>query len=295
MRIGFVGLGGMGRGMAQNLLKAGHEVVLYNRTRSRAEAISGAGARIAATPAEAATSAQAVVTMLADDQAVETVAFGEAGFVAALPRGALHISSSTISVSLTEGLTRTHAQGGQQFVAAPVFGRPEAAEQAQLFVVAAGAPAAIAASQPIFDAIGQKTFVVGEQPRMAAVVKLSGNFLIANVIESLAEAVTLVRKYGVDPENYLELLTGTLFGAPVYKTYGAKIARADYEPVGFRMPLGLKDIRLALAAAEAVSVPMPVAGVIRDHMISALAQGMENADWSAFARIVARNAGLEPA
>jgi len=291
VKIGFIGLGGMGRGMAQNLVKAGHEVVVYNRTRSRAEALMGA--RIANTPAQAAQGVAAVVTMLADDHALEVVAFGEEGFVAALARGALHVSSSTISVALSERLQQAHAGRGQQFVAAPVFGRPEAAEQAKLYVIAAGPHVAIEACRPIFEAIGQKTFVVGEEPRMASVVKLSGNFLIANVIESFAEAAALIRKHGVDAESFLEVLTGTLFGAPIYKSYGGKIARGEYEPVGFRMPLGLKDIRLTLAAAEAVSVPMPVAGVIRDHMISALAQGMENADWSAFAKIVARNAGLD--
>ncbi len=292
MKVGFIGLGAMGRAMAENLVRAGHELVAYNRTRERAESLPGVAA-IANTPAEAARGAEAVLTMLADDQALEAVAFGEAGFLPALAPGAVHVSSSTISVALAERLTQAHAERGQRFVAAPVFGRPEAAQQAKLFVVAAGEHAAIADCRPVFDAIGQKTFAVGEEPRMASAVKLGGNFLIANVIESVAEAVALIRKHGVDPEKFLDLLTGTLFSAPVYKTYGGKVARDEYQPVGFKMPLGLKDIRLTLAAAETVRVPMPVAAVIRDHMIAALAQGMENADWSAFARIVARNAGLD--
>jgi 3-hydroxyisobutyrate dehydrogenase-like beta-hydroxyacid dehydrogenase len=160
-------------------------------------------------------------------------------------------------------------------------------------VVAAGDPAALERCQPIFSAVGQKTFVVGGEPAMANVVKVSGNFLIANVIESVGEAMALVRKYGVDPQTYLQVLTDTLFGAPVYKTYGGKIARGEYEPAGFRMKLGLKDVRLALEAGEAVSAALPVASVIRDRMVEALARGMENADWSALAQLLARNAVLD--
>ena len=277
--------------MVQNLARAGHQVTVYNRTRARAEKLQGA--RVAAHPSEAAAGAEAVVTMLADDAAVEAVTFGEEGVLRGLARGAAHVSSSTISVALAKRLQEAHAQRGQNFISAPVFGRPEAAEAAKLFVVAAGDAAALERCQPILSAVGQKTFVVGEEAAMANVVKVSGNFLIANVIESVGEAMALVRKYGVDPQTYLQVLTDTLFGAPVYKTYGGKIARGEYEPVGFRMKLGLKDVRLALEAGEAVSAPLPVASIIRDHMVEALAQGMENADWSALAQLLARNAGLD--
>jgi 3-hydroxyisobutyrate dehydrogenase-like beta-hydroxyacid dehydrogenase len=236
-----------------------------------------------------------MITMLADDSALEAVTQAESGFLNSLPEGATHVSCSTISVAAAKRLKEAHAARGQRLVSAPVFGRPEAAESAKLFVVAAGTEQALDRCAPIFAAIGQKTFVVGNDPEMANVVKLSGNFLIANVIESLGEAVALVRKYGIDAQQYMGILTSTLFSAPVYQTYGGKIARSEYEPVGFRMKLGLKDVRLALDAADAAAVPMPVASVIRDHMISALAQGMENADWSALAKLLARNAGLDAA
>lgn len=292
MKIGFVGLGNMGLEMARNLIKAGHTVTAYNRTRSRAEELRPTGAKLAATPAEAASGAEAVLTMLADDHALESVVFGDSGILAALPAGSAHISMSTISVALSRRLADAHAQKRQEYVSAPVFGRPDAAAAAKLVVVAAGAPDQIERYRSLFDAIGQKLFVVGTDPSAANVVKLAGNFLISTVIESLAEAFALVRKTGADPATFFELLTTTLFAAPVYKTYGSMVAAAKFEPVGFRMPLGLKDNRLVLAAAEDAAVPMPMASLVRDRFLQAMAQGMGDADWSAIARLSAQNAGL---
>ena len=182
---------------------------------------------------------------------------------------------------------------GQHYVAAPVFGRPEAASAAKLVIAAAGDSADIARCQPVFDAIGQRTFIIGPRPEMANVVKLSGNFLISSVIESLGEAVALTRKYGIDPHEYIEFLTNTLFAAPVYKTYGGIIADERYHPAGFKMRLGLKDVRLVLAAAESVDAPMPVASLVRDHLLAAIGHGMEDLDWSALAQFAAANAGLK--
>jgi 3-hydroxyisobutyrate dehydrogenase-like beta-hydroxyacid dehydrogenase len=290
MKIGFIGLGRMGSGMVANLLGAGHEVTVYNRTRAKAEALASRGAHVAASVGEACRG-EAVVTMLADDGAVEGVLQGEDGLLASLPPGALHISSSTISVALSERLAAAHAAAGQRFVAAPVFGRPEAAAKGELFVLAAGAGDAIAAATPLLDAIGQATFTVAETPAAANLVKLSGNFLIASVIEALGEAMALVAKGGVDRERYLEILTGTLFGAPVYRTYGGLIARRQFEPAGFAAPLGQKDIRLTLAAAEALRVPMPLASLLRDRFLALIAQGGEHLDWSAIGQLAARDAG----
>jgi len=291
MDVGFIGLGHMGSAMARNLLKAGHHVTLYNRTGAKAEPLVAAGARVVDKPS-AACGGDVLITMLADDHAVETVVFGQEGVVAALPPNAIHVSMSTISVALSDRLAEAHARAGQGYVAAPVFGRPEAAAAAQLFIIAAGGDEAIRRCQPLFDAIGQKTFGVGDKPSAANLVKLSGNFLITSIIESLGEAFALVRKSGVDPHRYLEILTGTLFSAPVYKTYGGLIAEEKYEPAGFKMALGLKDIRLALAAADAQAVPMPLASLVHDHFLAGVAQGQGDSDWSALARLCARNAGL---
>src|SRR3984893_5693687 len=244
-----IGLGRMGAGMAANLLKAGHEVSVYNRTRAKADELVAQGAKAAASASDACRG-DVVITMLANDDAVESVVFGEDGIIDSLPVGATHVSSSTISVALSERLAAAHAKAGQRFIAAPVFGRPDVAAVGKLFVIAAGAPDAIEATAPLFDAIGQKTFVVSDNPQAANLVKLSGNFLIASVIESLGEAMALVGKGGVDQREYLDILTSTLFGAPVYKTYGGLIADRKVDPAGFAAPLGYKDIRLTLAAAE---------------------------------------------
>jgi 3-hydroxyisobutyrate dehydrogenase-like beta-hydroxyacid dehydrogenase len=291
MKIGFAGLGNMGSGIARNLIQAGHSVTVYNRTRSRAEEFASS-AKIASTPAEAASGADAVMTMLADDHAVESVVFGKDGFLSTLPAGAAHISLSTISVALSRRLAEAHFAKQQHYLSAPVFGRPDAASAGKLVVVAAGPKDRIEHYRPLLEAIGQKLFVVSEQPAAANVIKLTGNFLITTVIESLAEAFALTRKSGVDPSLFFELLTTTLFSAPVYKTYGSMIAADKFEPVGFKMPLGFKDNRLVLAAAEEANVPMPMASLVHDRFVAALAQGMKDADWSAIARLSAQNAGL---
>lgn len=230
--------------------------------------------------------------MLANDEAVESVVFADGGIAASLPAGALHISSSTISVALVERLTAAHRDVGQRFVAAPVFGRPHLAAAGQLFVIAAGEPAAIEAATPVLDAIGQKTFVVGETPQIANLIKISGNFLIASVMESLGEAMALVGKAGIDRRQYLEILTSTLFNAPVYSTYGGLVADGNFEPAGFAAPLGYKDIRLALAAADELRVPMPLASLLRDRFLTLLAQGGDHLDWSAIGGLAAKDAGV---
>ena len=292
MKVGFIGLGSMGLGMARNLIKAGHTLVAYNRTRSRAEELRSLGASVAKSAGEAAAGADVVITMLADDLAEQDVVFGSGNVLESVAAGKIHVCMGTISVALSRRLTEAHEKRSQGYLAAPVFGRPEAAEAAKLFVVAGGRSELIEKCQPIFDAIGQKTFVAGEQPAAANVVKLAGNFLISAVIESLAEALALARKSKLDPNQVLEIFTGTLFPAPVYRSYGGMIAADKFEPVGFKLPLGMKDNRLVLAAAEEAAVPMPIASLIRDHFVAALAQGLGEADWSAIAKVSYRNAGL---
>lgn len=290
MQVGVIGLGQMGSGIAANLLKAGHAVTVYNRTRAKAEPLAELGATIAESPARAC-SGEAVFTMLADDAAVEQVVLGEGGILASLAEGGLHISTSTISVALSKRLAAAHREAGQHYVAAPVFGRPDAAAAGKLYVVAAGAAQAVDAAGPLLEAVGQRTFIVAETPETANLVKLSGNFLIAAVIESLGEAMALVGKGGVDKHQYLEILTSTLFDAPVYKTYGALIADAKFEPAGFAAPLGLKDMRLALSAAEDLRVPLPLASLLRDRFLTVLAHGGDKLDWSAIGALAAKDAG----
>jgi 3-hydroxyisobutyrate dehydrogenase-like beta-hydroxyacid dehydrogenase len=290
MRVGFIGLGHMGAGMAGNLIKAGHEVTVYNRTPEKARALVAAGARTARTVSEAS-QGDAVMTMLANDAAVETLVLGREGVVPSLRPGALHVSSSTISVALSQRLSQEHAKQGQRYVAAPVFGRPDAATAAQLVVVAAGEKTAIEAARPLLEAVGRKVFVIAEEPRAANLVKLSGNFLNASVIESLGEALALITKGGIDRQRYLEILA-SLFNVPAYNIYGALIASGRFEPAGFAAPLGQKDIRLLLAAAEDLSVAMPVGSLLRDRFLTLMAQGGERLDWSAIGALPAHDAGL---
>jgi 3-hydroxyisobutyrate dehydrogenase-like beta-hydroxyacid dehydrogenase len=293
MKIAFLGLGNMGAAIARHLIRAGHDVTVWNRTLSKAEPLRSEGAKVGQSPAEAVADAEVAITMLADDAAVEAAVFSANGVLAALPKGATHISMSTISVALSRRLEDEHRRHGHHYVAAPVFGRPDAAAAGKLFVAAAGEKTAVERCLSLLEALGQRVFVLGEKPEMANVVKLSGNFLIASVIESLGEAIALTRKYGIDPHQYVDFLTNSLFAAPVYKTYGGLIADQKHETAGFGLRLGLKDIRLALSAAESVDAPLPVASLIRDHMLTAIARGLDKHDWSVLGQLAAENAGVK--
>ncbi len=292
MKVGFIGLGNMGSAIARNLIKAGHELRVYNRTQSRAEPFASLGARIAETPSEAAADAEVLITMLADDGALEAVIFEPGNAIKALPAGAVHISMSTISVALSRRLAEAHRERKQHYVAATVFGRPDVAAAGKLWVVVAGPAEQVERFRPLFDAIGQKTFMAGEEAHAANVIKLSGNFLITTVIESLAEAFAFGRKSGVDPHTFLDILTNSLFPGPLYQTYGNMIAADRFEPAGFKLPLGFKDNRLLLAAAEEAKVPMPMASLVHDRFVAALARGLGESDWAAIARLSYENAGL---
>lgn len=292
MQIGFVGLGHMGSGMARRLIDAGHTLTVYNRTRSRAEPLRKSGARVADTVRDAVASAEVLVSMVADDRALEEVVFPPGDALHALPRGAVHASMSTISVALSRRLAAAHDEAGQHFLATPVFGRPDAAAAGRLVVVAAGPADQVLRCQPIFDTLGQKTFNAGPEAPTANVIKLAGNFMITTVIESLAESVALARKHGIDAHVLLNVLTGSLFSAPIYNTYGNILVEERFDPPGFKMPLGMKDNALVLEAAGAAQVPMPMASLVRDQFLAAMAAGMGESDWSAIARVTYRNAGL---
>ena len=282
----------MGSGMARNLLRAGHEVVVFNRSRAKAEALVADGARVAETPADVCSGSEAIMTMLADDHAVEQVVFGENAIAAALPEGAIHISCSTISPALARRLTAEHQRRGQKYLSGPVFGRPEAAESKNLLVVAAGPPELVEHCRPLFDAIGRQMFVVGSDPSQANAVKLCGNFMIAAVLEAFGEAFATLRKADIPVHTFVEVMS-MLFESPLYANYGRLIADQKFEPAGFALRLGLKDIRLALETAEEFAAPMPLASLIRDNFLSAMAHGQANLDWSSVVRTAARNANIE--
>ncbi len=293
MKVAFIGLGSMGSAMAGSLLAAGHELSVYNRTRERAEPLRERGATVAATPAEAARGAEIAVSMLADDAAVAGVSFGENGVLAGLAPGAVHVSSSTISVALAERLIAAHATAKVGYVSATVFGRPQAAAAKQLWVLAAGAPTDVERCLPVLEALGRGVIRLGDNAASANVVKLAGNFMIAAMLETLGEAFALTRKAGVTPATFLDVFAKVFGqGSAIFENYAALIAKEGYQPAGFKVELGLKDVRLALAAGEAFQVPLPVASVVRDNLLTALAQGAGDLDWSVIARLAAERAGL---
>jgi 3-hydroxyisobutyrate dehydrogenase-like beta-hydroxyacid dehydrogenase len=232
------------------------------------------------------------MTMLADDPAVEQTTLGDGGILNILASGGVHLSLSTISTALSRRLTLAHTARGQSFIASPVFGRPDAAEAARLVVVAAGPDEAVERVRPLLEAISRKLFVIGPEPYSANAVKLMGNFLIASMLETLSEAFALARKSGVEPAKILEILNGSIFQSPIYENYGKIIMGEKFSPPGFALRLGLKDVRLVLAAADEAAVPMPVASVIRDHFVSGVARGWGDLDWAALAKVVAGDAGL---
>jgi 3-hydroxyisobutyrate dehydrogenase-like beta-hydroxyacid dehydrogenase len=291
MNVGFIGMGAMGSAIARTLLSAGHKVTVYNRTRARAEELVSSGARVAETIADAAR-APAVLTMLADDQAVEQTVFASDGLLAALPAPGVHVSLSTISTGLSRRLAEAHSGKGQGFVAAPVFGRPEAAVAKRLVVVAAGAPAAVERVRGLLEDMGRKLFVIGEDPPAANTLKLAGNFLIVSMLETLGEAFALLRGAGVEPAQFLEIVNDNLFQSPLYGNYGNIIAGRRFEPAGFKLRLGLKDVRLLLATAEERAVSMPLASLLREHLHWAVENGMGESDWAALAEVATRRANL---
>jgi 3-hydroxyisobutyrate dehydrogenase-like beta-hydroxyacid dehydrogenase len=291
MRVGFIGLGRMGQAIAGRILAAGHDLVVYNRTRSKAASLEEAGAKVAESIAEACAGREAVLTMLTDDKALDEVV--HSGLLESLPRGAIHVPMGTHSVTALAALAETHAAAGQVLVAAPVLGRPDAAAAGQLGIVSAGPPDAVEKLAPLFEAAGRRTFNAGANPAGAAAVKLANNMILGCAIEALAEGFAVTRKFDVDPAVFNDVLTDGLFAAPAYKVYGGIIASQNYDHVGFTTRLGLKDADLMLAAAETASVPLPSCNVYRDRLLSAIANGDGDKDWAVMARIQARASGLK--
>jgi 3-hydroxyisobutyrate dehydrogenase-like beta-hydroxyacid dehydrogenase len=290
MDLGFIGLGAMGAAIAANLLKSGHPMAVWNRSPGAVEALAARGARAAATAAEAM-QADVVFSMLAEDRVVEAVIV-ESGALAAARRGAIHVNLATVSVAFAERMEALHEAHGLSYVAAPVLGRPDLAAAAGLAVLAAGPSAAIETVRPLLALIGASLWPLGDRAHLANVVKIACNFSLASLIETLGEAGALAKAHGVEPAALYAVMTGTLFAAPAYKTYAALIAEHRFEPAGFKLPLGLKDVRLALQAGEAKHVPLPIGSLLRDHMLAAISAGDAEKDWSALSQVAFRNAGL---
>jgi 3-hydroxyisobutyrate dehydrogenase-like beta-hydroxyacid dehydrogenase len=291
MKVGFIGLGAMGSAMASNLLAAGHTLTVWNRSTAATEPLASLGAKVART-ADRAAQGEVLCSMLANDQAVREVIL-DSGLLDAMDRGTVHVNHATISVALAKELADEHAKRELEYVAAPVFGRPDIAAAGKLNILAAGKPAAIEKVRPLLEAMGSKVWPLGDAPERANVAKIAGNFMLASAIESMAEATALTRAYGVSAADFLEVMTNTLFAAPAYQGYGRLIAEQRFKPAGFPLPLGFKDVGLAQAAAESARVPLPFAGVLRDSLLEALAAGDEELDWSALALVAARRAHLD--
>ncbi|HUB47462.1 MAG TPA: NAD(P)-dependent oxidoreductase [Acetobacteraceae bacterium] len=289
--VGVVGLGRMGAAFAANLLTDGYGIVAFDRDQQRAQPLQAMGARAAERLADLA-ACDLVISMLPDDAALETVALGPDGLIAILRPGAVHVSMSTISPELSRRLASAHAAHGQDFVAAPVLGNPDLAHTQRLFVLAGGAPQAVARARPVLEQLGQRVFVIGDDPGQASLVKLAGNVMTAATLQSMGEVLALLRKGGIDPHLAFDVFTSSLFDGRVHKTYGGKIVDERYDPPGMTAPLAMKDLRLALAEAERLAVPMAVTSVVHDRLVAAVARGFAGLDWSALGLLAAVDAGL---
>ena len=293
MKVGFIGLGRMGHGMASRILQDGHDLAIFDLVPALLEDLGAAGATVAGSVAEVAADRDAVISMLPHDEALDALVFSPGGLLECLPRGAIHMVSGTHSVQVIRGLTAAHAEAGQVLVAGHVLGRPDLAAEGLLTLVPGGPPEALRRLQPIFDVLGKRTFITGDEPQTSTAVKIANNFVLGSVIEIIGESMSLVRKFGVEPALFQQVMTEGLFGAPAFHVYGQIIVDEAYDKVGASVQIGLKDANLALAAGEAVDVPLPSANVWRDRLLSARAHGDGDLDWAVMAREQARASGIE--
>jgi 3-hydroxyisobutyrate dehydrogenase-like beta-hydroxyacid dehydrogenase len=292
-KIGFIGLGGMGLNMAKNLIAAGYHLQVYNRSISKADELEQTAISKCKTPAEAAGDVPVVITMLSDDDVVKETVTSRDGILQTLQKGGVHISMSTISPDVAQQLAALHQSAGSSYLAAPVFGRPEAAAAKKLWICVSGNPQAKETARPILECLGQGITDFGEDAGGANVVKIAGNFMIMSSLEIMAEAYTLAEKHGLDRSKVADFFGSTMFNAPIYQNYGKLIANKQYEPVGFKAKLGYKDARLAFKLAQQSETPMPIGTAIHNRLLSAVAKGWGERDWvEAVSRGVAEDAGL---
>jgi 3-hydroxyisobutyrate dehydrogenase-like beta-hydroxyacid dehydrogenase len=289
MLIGFIGLGHMGAGVAGKLLAAGHEVHVWNRSPEPVERLVAQGAKAAADP-RAVFRSDVIFTMLAQDDVIEELVVAS-GALEQAPKGAVHVNLATVSVAFAERMASLHEALQLHYVAAPVLGRPDVAARGELNVLCAGSKEAVDRVRPLLELFAKAVWPLGEAPQRANVVKLACNLALASMIETLGETGALVSAYGVDPSSLFEVMTGTLFAAPAYKTYAPIIAEQHFSPAAFKLPLGLKDVRLALAAGEAKHTPLPIASLLRDNFIESIASGDGEKDWAALAEGAFRRSG----
>ncbi len=290
MQVGVIGVGRMGKAMARNLLEAGHSLHIFDTAKEPLAELEKEGA-VVATNMKDAFRGDAVISMLPNDDAMRAV-FVHGGVLPQSGSSTVHVNMATASVACAEELTALHRARGVPYVAATVWGRPDAAAAAKLSIAVAGDAKAIARIQPLLDVVGQRSTRVGDEPRMANVAKIAGNLMVASAIEAMAEAAALVRGYKMSSADFLDIIVTALFDVPVYRGYAEQIASGKYEPPGFDLVLGFKDVRLALAAGEKANVPLPFANALRDAFLDALAHGDANKDWAAIAKVAARRAGL---
>ena len=293
LKVGFIGLGRMGSGMAGRVLDGGHDLVVYNRTPEKAEELVARGARAAPTVADACAGRDVVATMLADDAALAEVTLGANGIRDSLPAGSVHLVMGTHGVRVVQELAAAHADAGQSLVAGHVLGRPDLAAAGELGIVAAGPPDAVRRCGPLFEVIGRHTFEAGERPEGSTAIKLANNFVLGCAIEAMGEAFSLVRSYGVEPKALFDVMTEALFAAPAYRVYGQIMVDESYDRVGFTSELALKDANLILAAADQARIPLPSVNVYRDRLLGAISHGDGEKDWAVMAKEQARAGGIE--
>ncbi len=293
MRVGFIGLGRMGHGMAKRILDAGHELSIYDKNPLSLEKLGSDGANVATSIAEVVVNREVIISMLPTDEILEELVFAKGGLLECMPKDSIHMPSGTHSIQTIRQLTNAHTEANQILVAGHVLGRPDLAAEGQLTIIPAGPPDALKTLQPIFDLLAKRTFITGEIPESSTAVKIANNFMLGSAIEVIGESMALIKKFGVNPQLFQEILTEGLFGAPAYRIYGQIIVDESYDEVGASVEIGLKDANLALAAGETVNVPLPCANIWRDRLLSARAHGDKDLDWAVMAREQARASGIE--
>jgi 3-hydroxyisobutyrate dehydrogenase-like beta-hydroxyacid dehydrogenase len=290
--IGLIGLGSMGLPIGENLINSGYRLHVYNRTIAKAQPLIDQGAKAVNFPSETVESDGIAITIVANDAALEEITLGKTGLAEKLGPGGIHLSMSTVSPATAEKLAEHHRQRGAKYLACPVFGRPDAVAARKIWICLSGHPAAKERAKPILELLSQGMFDFGEAAGAANVVKLAGNFMIMSAIESMAEAFALAEKNGIERTKIADLFAQTLFACPVYQNYGRMIASQTYEPAGFKLSLGLKDMTLALQTAHTSQMPMPLASLLRDRLLASTAQGRGDMDWTALALTASEEAGL---